>query len=115
MVMVFRPKTVIDAVARVAPALHRAFERVRRAIGTPREERVIEEVYRDIEPANFSLTVLSALPGRRSASLCVLPVRGLFWSDWGSEQRIESALTRTVAEPFATRKPLSRGVGADAV
>jgi mannose-1-phosphate guanylyltransferase len=115
MVMVFRPKTVMDVVARVAPALHRAFQRVRRAIGTPGEERVVEEVYRDLAPANFSQTVLAAMPGRRSPSLVVLPVRGLFWSDWGSEQRIANALTRTVEAPAPTREPPSDAVRAKAV
>ncbi|HET8761587.1 MAG TPA: sugar phosphate nucleotidyltransferase [Nitrospiria bacterium] len=115
MVMVFRPRTVMDAVARVAPALHRAFDHVRRAFGTSQEARVVEEVYRDIEPANFSRTVLEAIPGRRSPSLVVLPVRGVYWSDWGSEQRIANTLTRTTERPFAVQGASNTDIRAEAV
>jgi mannose-1-phosphate guanylyltransferase len=98
MVMVCRPKAMLDLVARVAPTLRSAFERVRLAIDTPQETRVVEEVYRDLEPVNFSRTVIEAIPGRRSPSLLVLPVRGVSWSDWGSEQRILNTLDRTRRE-----------------
>ncbi len=94
MVTVCRPRTLRQAVARVAPALHRAFERVRGALGTADEARVVEEVYRDLPPVNFSRAVLEAMPSRRSPSLFVLPVRGVYWSDWGSEQRIAGTLER---------------------
>lgn len=94
MVMVCRPRTLMRAVARVAPALRQAFERVRRALGTPEETRVVEEVYRDLPSVNFSRVVLEAMPSRRSPSLLVLPVRGVYWSDWGSEQRITGELER---------------------
>lgn len=108
MVMAFRPKTVLDVVARVAPSLRRAFDRIRRAIGTPQEHGVVEDVYRNLEPVNFSRTVLEAIPGRRSPSLLVLPVRGVGWSDWGSEQRILSALRGTAALPPAVGDGLPR-------
>jgi mannose-1-phosphate guanylyltransferase len=94
MVMVCRPRALMRAVARVAPALRRAFDRVRGALGTPDEPRVVEEVYRDLSPVNFSRGVLEAMPSRRSPSLLVLPVRGVEWSDWGSEQRITGSLER---------------------
>lgn len=94
LVMTFRPKTLLDLVARVEPSLRAAFERIRYAIGTPQEARAVEEVYRDLQPVNFSRTVLAATPGRRSPVLLVLPARGVFWSDWGSEQRIANTLNR---------------------
>jgi mannose-1-phosphate guanylyltransferase len=94
MVMAFRPKTLLDLVARVTPALRRAFDRIRWAIGTPQEARVVEEVYRTLSPVNFSRAVLEAIPGLRSPSLLVLPVRGVSWNDWGSEQRIMRSLTQ---------------------
>jgi mannose-1-phosphate guanylyltransferase len=94
MVMVCRPRTLMKAVTRVAPALRRAFDRVRDALGTPEEARVVEDVYRDLSPVNFSREVLEAMPTRKSPSLLVLPVRGVEWSDWGSEQRITGSLER---------------------
>jgi mannose-1-phosphate guanylyltransferase len=92
LVMTFRPKTLMDLIARVEPSLRTAFERIRLAIGSPRAAAVVEEVYRDLAPVNFSRTVLAAIPNRRSASLWVLPARGVSWCDWGSEQRIMSTL-----------------------
>ncbi len=76
MVMAFRPKTLLEVVARVAPALRRAFDRIRRAIGTPLEHDVVEEVYQHLQPVNFSRAILESIPGQRSPSLLVLPVRG---------------------------------------
>jgi mannose-1-phosphate guanylyltransferase len=94
-VMTFRPKTLLDLIARVEPSLRSGFDRIRLAIGTPHEARVVEDVYRDLRPLNFSRTVLAAIPSRRTATLLVLPARSVFWSDWGSEQRIASSLSRT--------------------
>lgn len=95
MVMAFRPQTILDVVARVAPTLRRAFDRIRQVIDTPQEHQVVEEVYQNLEPVNFSQTVLESIPGQRSSSLLVLPVRGVEWSDCGSEQRIMRALGKT--------------------
>jgi hypothetical protein len=39
--------------------------------------------------------LLELLPLERPAALCVLPVRGIHWSDWGSEQRIIHVLEDT--------------------
>lgn len=104
-VMIFRPKTLFDLIARVEPSLRRAFERVRRAIGTAHEDRAVEEVYRELQPMNFSRTVLAAMPGRRSPILLVLPARGVLWNDWGSEQRVESALSRMHERRQAESRP----------
>lgn len=106
MVMAFRPKTVLDVVSRVAPALRRAFDRIRRAIGTPLESDVVEEVYQNLQPVNFSQTILASIPGHRSPSLLVLPVRGVGWSDWGSEQRIIHALGKASYLPPAVGSSL---------
>lgn len=44
---------------------------------------------------NFSRGLLEALSHQQPSRLSVLAVRGVFWSDWGSEERIASALRRT--------------------
>jgi hypothetical protein len=36
--------------------------------------------------------LLEALPTHRTSSLLMLPVHGVHWSDWGSEQRILSEI-----------------------
>lgn len=100
MVMVFKAKTLIDLVRRAAPKLHQAFHRIWLAIGTAKETAVIKEVYRKIESINFSKELLELFPSQAPSSLWVLPVRGVTWSDWGSEQRIVSVLEK--------RAPLGR-------
>lgn len=88
MVIVCRVETLLLCVARVAPALHEAFAEIGRAIGTPHEHPVVEEIYSRLEPSNFSRQVLEPLAGAPDATLVVAPMRGVGWSDWGSEERI---------------------------
>jgi hypothetical protein len=59
--------------------------------------------------------VLEAIPGRRLPSLVVLPVRGVYWSDWGSEQRIASTLARPIERAFDARGASNATVRAEAV
>jgi len=72
--------------------LHRSFSRILRAIGSPGEQEAVKEAYAQIGPTNFSSGLMEAFPFER---LLVLPVRGVFWSDWGSEQRIMNVLQKS--------------------
>jgi mannose-1-phosphate guanylyltransferase len=95
MVMVFNTRVILDLARRLAPELYNSFQPVLKAIGTPKEKTVMEEVYRKIKPRNFSTGLLEAVSLLRPSCISVLPVSGVFWSDWGSEYRIVSALKRT--------------------
>jgi mannose-1-phosphate guanylyltransferase len=88
LVMVFKARTFLNAVSRIAPQLYASFERIWRAVGTPSLGNLMKEVYQQIQPVNLSKGLLERFPLERSAKLCVLPVRGIHWSDWGSELRI---------------------------
>jgi mannose-1-phosphate guanylyltransferase len=88
MVMVCQVQTLFSYVERVAPALHAAFAEIGCAIGTPYERTVVEDVYRRMEPVNFSRQVMEPLAGLPDAALVMAPIRGVGWSDWGSEERI---------------------------
>jgi hypothetical protein len=57
-----------------------------------KEREVLEREYRRMEPVNFSKEFLEFLALSDPASLSVLPVPDLGWSDWGSERRILSML-----------------------
>ena len=92
MVIVFKVKTLLELVHRVAPILHRSFERIGKAVGSRRERQVVEEVYRQLESMNFSRGLMEPITLKHSSALLVLPVRGVYWSDWGSEQRILSGV-----------------------
>lgn len=95
MVMVFKAKTLLELVRLVSPALYRSFERIGNAVGSRREREVVEAVYQRLESVNFSRGLMEPFMRQQPVSLLVLPVRGVFWSDWGSEQRIVSTLPET--------------------
>jgi len=92
MVMVFKAKTLIEHVRRVKPQLNRCFMRICDAVGSTDFLDVVRRVYADVEPINLSRGLLEALPTHRTSSLLMLPVRGVHWSDWGSEKRIVSEI-----------------------
>lgn len=94
LVMAFQVKTLLGLVREMTPSLNRAFEQIGAAIGTPREAEVVETTYRTMERVNLSRDVLEVLARRRLSPLRVLPVKGVGWSDWGSEQRIANVLQR---------------------
>ncbi len=93
MVMAFKARTVLDLVRRLVPGLHAAFQLIKSALGTRAEEHVVREAYRHMEAVNFSRGILEVFP-RSASRLWVLPVRGVLWSDWGSEDRVVSVLER---------------------
>jgi mannose-1-phosphate guanylyltransferase len=95
LVMVFRAKTFLEAVSRIAPLLYSSFERIRRAAGTPSVGGLVKEVYRQMSPVNLSKGLLEFLSLERPPTLYVLPVRDVHWSDWGSAQRIIRVLENT--------------------
>src|SRR5262245_52957940 len=88
LVMVFKARTFLNAVSRIAPLLYGSFERIWRAVGTPSLGHLVKDVYQQMYPVNLSKGLLELLPLERPHELCVLSVRGIHWSDWRSEQRI---------------------------
>jgi mannose-1-phosphate guanylyltransferase len=88
MVMIFKAKTMVDLVCRAAPQLHRVFANILEVIGTPHEVQTINVAYRQMDAMNFSKGLLESFSVQHASRLMVLPVRGVHWSDWGSEQRI---------------------------
>jgi mannose-1-phosphate guanylyltransferase len=95
LVMVFKAKTFLNTVSRITPLLYNSFERIWRAVGTPSLKDLVKEVYQQMPPVNLSKGLLELLPLERPPALCVLPVRGIHWSDWGSEERIIRVLENT--------------------
>jgi mannose-1-phosphate guanylyltransferase len=66
------------------PKLHEPFKEIAHTIGTIREWEAVENVFQRIPSLNFSSDLLQRIP----RSLCVLPVQGVHWSDWGNPNRI---------------------------
>jgi len=90
MVVVARAQNLLELIVEATPHLASHFSMIQRAIGTHREQQVVEEAYRAMQPANFSTAVLARYPER----LAVLPVQHVLWSDWGREVRIVDTMTR---------------------
>ena len=94
MVMAFKVKTLFRLVRQTLPSLYAAFHRIGEAIGSRAEEEVVNAVYRRMEAVNFSRGLLEGHPQEHTIRLWVLPVRGVVWSDWGSEGRVLGILRR---------------------
>jgi mannose-1-phosphate guanylyltransferase len=94
MTMVFRADTLLQLVRCAHPVLYRDFTRILEALGTRREQPTIDELYENLEPANFSKEIMERITIQYPKSISVLPVRGVFWSDLGSRERVLQVLRR---------------------
>ena len=92
LVIVFNCKTFMNVIQHTTPELYRSFEPIQNAIGTADEQRVIEQVYQKLPSLNFSKGVLEVLSFEHRQALVVLPVPGVTWSDWGTNNRLSSML-----------------------
>lgn len=94
MVMIFNSDTMLELVHRLSPKMFTVFQNILRAIGTPHEWQVVKNIYSQMKCRNFSEKVLQPLPLIRPSNLAVLPISGVFWSDWGSKSRVVSSLKK---------------------
>ncbi len=92
LVMALRPAALFDLVRRTAPALHASFQRILEAVGTPHEADVVREIYADLPAFNLSRQLLEPAAAERPSRLRAMPVQGVQWSDWGSEERVLASL-----------------------
>lgn len=92
MVMVVKVRRLVELTRKAAPALADAFDQISSVIGSPEESEIVERLYRQLPTINFSKGLLEIFPLQDPASLAVLPVRGVYWSDWGSIHRVVSDL-----------------------
>ncbi len=72
------------------PKMMALFERLAEVIDTPKEAEVLRTIYERMPHLNFSRDLLASVP-RETA---VMEMKGLWWSDWGSPERIVDTLTR---------------------
>jgi mannose-1-phosphate guanylyltransferase len=89
-VMVGSVYSFVDLIAAGVPTLNRAFEPIRRTVGSPREAAAAERVYARIPDVNFSEHVLAPAVDR----LGVVRVKDVAWSDLGSPERVLAARSR---------------------
>ena len=94
-VVVAQPSTMAQLIRRARPALHEAFSPLRAQIGTPCEDGTARIVYGRLPTTDLSRHVFQACP----ASLAVLPVSGVDWTDLGDPVRVHEAQARLGWEP----------------
>ncbi|MBI4460209.1 MAG: hypothetical protein HY648_09155 [Acidobacteria bacterium] len=75
---------------RCFPELMRLLEQYEEALGTPKEEAMLEAVYQKLPVRNFSSHLLQRLPEQVAA----IEMSGVLWCDWGKPQRIVDTLQR---------------------
>jgi len=95
MVMVCKTKALIELVGEVMPKICFSFQRIHDAVGTPCEKKVVGEIYHQLESVNFSRELLEPFVQAYPSRLLTIPVRGVLWSDWGTESRVIEVLRRT--------------------
>ena len=72
MIMVFKTKTMLHWVSRLAPRLYQQFQQVYEAIGTPGESEVVRNIYQRLKPMNLSKEFLEPMVRNYPSSLVVL-------------------------------------------
>ena len=84
------------------PDMMRLFERLKEAIDTAEELRVLDAIYEEMPRRNFSSHLLQRVPDQ----LAVMEMRDILWSDWGHPDRIADTLDKIGKQPvFAERLP----------
>lgn len=91
MIMVFKVAHVLHLMQKFCTSMFLSFVDVFDALGTAGESAAVEEIYRRLEPLNFSTGFLEKIVAESAEALSVLPVLRVLWSDWGSPQRLEKA------------------------
>jgi mannose-1-phosphate guanylyltransferase len=89
MIMVFKVKTLLQLVQRIHPTMYAQFHRVYESIETPAVSVTVDRVYRELEPLNFSKDIVETIAVIFPETISVLPVLQVFWSDWGSPERVK--------------------------
>ena len=89
-IVVGKSRTLITQMEKRLPQLIEAFTPIMKSLGTKYEKIAIEQFFEFIPKVNFSKDFLE----KTCNHLAVLEVPGLYWSDWGEEQRVTYDMKR---------------------
>lgn len=89
-VLVGRSTTFIKHIQACIPEVFDAFIPIRSALGTSKEETIIESTFQHLPSINFSKFVLERIP----ENLHVIEISNVHWSDWGEEERIQNDIDK---------------------
>ena len=93
--MVARARTLWELACERLRHLTPYFSVLQSAIGTPREARVLDEVYETMPRVNFSSDLLE----RASDCIAMQSLDGVMWNDWGQPARIVESLLEVGRQP----------------
>ncbi len=95
LIMVAKVRTLWDLAKKHLPDVFALFETYDEAIGTFREDRVLDSIYSVMPVCDFSSELLQNVSER----LAVVALDGIFWSDWGRPERIVATLLKIGRAP----------------
>ena len=103
MVLVAKGKELWSLGWKCFPEMMALFKRLKRAVATVEELRILDAIYDVMPRRNFSSHLLQCT----SKQLAVSEMRDVLWSDWGSPERILSRLEKFRKQPATAQDPLS--------
>jgi mannose-1-phosphate guanylyltransferase len=74
---------------RYIPEIMPLFETLCKSVDTPRQQRVLDQIYSGMPRRNFSSDLLA----RATAEIAVIAMENVLWSDWGRPERIVDTLS----------------------
>jgi mannose-1-phosphate guanylyltransferase len=89
-VLIGKSKAFLKYYNTCLPQLVNAFNPIKQMIGTPYEKSTIRRFYKYLPAFNFSKCVLEKICDHLNA----IEMKGVYWSDWGEEERIINDLGR---------------------
>ena len=95
MVLVTKGKRLWDLGRKCMPEIMTLFDRLKRAIETEDELKVLEKIYAAMAPQNFSSDLLQRVPDQ----FAVMEMSDIIWSDWGNPERVLHSLQRIEKQP----------------
>lgn len=106
MVMVFKARNLLNLTRALYPEFYHRFYSIFDVLGEAKEKTKVRDLYRDLKPLNFSKEIVHRVLAEFPGTIYVLAMLGVFWSDWGSPQRIVHALQALgMAPPQAAPLP----------
>jgi mannose-1-phosphate guanylyltransferase len=95
LIVAVKARTLWQLGWRCFPKILSLFERLHDAIGTSREDSVLDAIYQVMPARNFSADLLTPA----TSQVAVMPMEGILWSDWGRAERIVETLCRVGRQP----------------
>jgi mannose-1-phosphate guanylyltransferase len=107
MITAAKVETLWNLGRRFLPEVINLFEAYSKSIGSEEEDRVLEDIYKEMPKRNFSSDFLKLC----SRQVLVMELNDVVWSDWSNPERITSTLRRMGHEPEACWARLAAAAG----